>query len=241
MKFEDLMKQKDDYEIKQRRIELEEEVSVHHCKISFLVILVVVKKFFFAFMTIVFQIEKLQAELDEEQTVNKVLQCALHGPVISQPCLSTLLPPKVRPRVLFLRQLSKVGRIITKALAMQVQALLRELAMVEEEIIWLERKVDELKMRTYHEKKHTRELRLHQKPKRRVRRGNRTQLSGQGSASEISNKDLHVRTRSQNYEDYKKERNNSNRRASVGSELELLRISSTGIDFAGKLPTASED
>lgn len=40
---------------------------------------------------------------------------------------------------------------------MQVQVLLAELALVEEEIIWLERKVDKLKLSLYQEKKQTRE------------------------------------------------------------------------------------
>ncbi|KAL5734697.1 hypothetical protein ACOSP7_032558 [Xanthoceras sorbifolium] len=176
MKFEDLlMQQKEDHENKQKRVDLEDEV------------------------------EKLQAELDEEQTVNKVLQCALHGPVISHPCLSSLLPP-------------------------QVQALLGELAMVEEEIVWSERKVEELKMRLYHEKQHTKELQLQQKQKRRLQRGNHIQLSGPRSPSVINNnKDLQIRTRSQNYEEYRKsEKMNSYRRASVGSEIELLHMSSTG-------------
>lgn len=40
---------------------------------------------------------------------------------------------------------------------MQVQILLTELTMVEEEIIWLERKVDELKLNLYQEKKQTKD------------------------------------------------------------------------------------
>ncbi|TXG49797.1 hypothetical protein EZV62_025672 [Acer yangbiense] len=183
MKFEDyLMQQKDDHDHvqdnnKQKRVDLEDEV------------------------------EKLLAELDGEQTLNKVLQCALHRPVvISHPSLSSLLPP-------------------------QVQALLGEMAMVEEEIICLERKVEEMKMRLYHEKKHNRELQLHQKQKRRMRRGNHI-LSGSPTPSLInnnnnSNKDLQVRTRSQNYEESRLEKMNGYRRASVGSEMELLHMSST--------------
>ncbi|KAK2637492.1 hypothetical protein Ddye_032284 [Dipteronia dyeriana] len=180
MKFEDyLMQQKDDHDHdnnKQKRVDLEEEV------------------------------EKLQAVLDGEHTLNKVLQCALHGPGIS-PSISSLVPP-------------------------QVQALLSEVAMVEEEIICLERKVEEMKMRLYNEKKHNRELQLHQKQKRRMRRGNHI-LSGSPSPSVInnnnkSNKDLQVRTRSQNYEECRLEKMNSYRRASVGSEMELLHMSTTG-------------
>lgn len=57
---------------------------------------------------------------------------------------------------------------------MQVQVLLAELAMVEEEIIWLERKVDKLKLSLYHEKKQTREW---QPPKVRRRPRQLKQLS----------------------------------------------------------------
>ncbi|KAI9157480.1 hypothetical protein LWI28_023250 [Acer negundo] len=194
MKFEDyLMQRKDDQDHhdhvhennKQKRVDLEEEV------------------------------EKLLAELDGEQTLNKVFQCALHRPVvIPHPSLSSLLLPP------------------------QVQTVLSEMAMVEEEIICLERKVEEMKMRLYHEKKHNRELQLHQKQKRRMRRGNHI-LSRSSTPSLInnnnnnnnnnnSNKDLQVRTRSQNYEECRLEKKmNSYRRASVGSEMDLLHMSST--------------
>ncbi|KAJ4969019.1 hypothetical protein NE237_015720 [Protea cynaroides] len=63
----------------------------------------------------------LQAELDDELKLNQVLQCALHGQIVSRPSLSSLLP-------------------------IQVQVLLAELAMVEEEIIFLETKVEELSL-----------------------------------------------------------------------------------------------
>ncbi|KAJ4719892.1 Protein of unknown function, DUF547 [Melia azedarach] len=145
------------------------------------------------------EVEKLQAELDGEVTLNKVLQSALEGPVISHPCLSSLLPPKVH-------------------------ALLKELAMVEEEIFWLERKVEELKMRLYREKKHTKGWQ--QKQQRRLQRGNHL-LCGPGSPSRL-NKDLQVRTRSQNYEELRKERMRSYRRASVGSASELISLTPTG-------------
>lgn len=78
------------------------------------------------------EVQKLQEDLDAELKLSKILQCALQGPVQSCPCLSKLLPS-------------------------QVQVLLAELALVEEEIIWLERKVDKLKLSLYQEKKQTRE------------------------------------------------------------------------------------
>ncbi|KAL3521109.1 hypothetical protein ACH5RR_019258 [Cinchona calisaya] len=78
------------------------------------------------------EVEKLQQELQGELQLQRVLQCALQQPFHSRQCLSSLLPPKV-------------------------QILLTELTMVEEEIIWLERKVDELKLNLYQEKKQTKE------------------------------------------------------------------------------------
>ncbi|KAL6980542.1 hypothetical protein U1Q18_022185 [Sarracenia purpurea var. burkii] len=76
------------------------------------------------------EVEKLQEDLGAELKLSKILKCALQGPVHSCPCLSNLLPSKV-------------------------QELLAELAMVEEEIVWLERKVDDLKLRLYQEKTKT--------------------------------------------------------------------------------------
>ncbi|XP_042514792.1 uncharacterized protein LOC122089269 [Macadamia integrifolia] len=90
---------------KQRRIDLEEEVAM------------------------------LEAELDDEQKLNRVLQCALHGQAVSRPSLSSLLPR-------------------------QVQVLLAELEMVEEEIIFLERKVEELRLCLDQEKRLNKEHQL---------------------------------------------------------------------------------
>ena len=38
---------------------------------------------------------KLQAELEQQHRVNRVLQCALHGPVVCHSCLCSLLPVEV--------------------------------------------------------------------------------------------------------------------------------------------------
>ncbi|MED6167606.1 hypothetical protein PIB30_004417 [Stylosanthes scabra] len=59
--------------------------------------------------------------------MNRVLRCALQGPVFSLPLIPSVFPP-------------------------QVHELLEELAMVEEEIVLLERKVKELKLRLYQER-----------------------------------------------------------------------------------------
>ncbi|CAI9092388.1 OLC1v1027610C1 [Oldenlandia corymbosa var. corymbosa] len=76
------------------------------------------------------EVKKLQQELDGELQLQRALQCVWEQPFHSSRYITSLLPPKV-------------------------QMLLTELTMVEEEIIWLERKVDELKLKLYQEKKQT--------------------------------------------------------------------------------------
>ncbi|GMH04272.1 hypothetical protein Nepgr_006111 [Nepenthes gracilis] len=73
------------------------------------------------------EVEELQERLNGELLLNGVLRSALRGPALSCHYLSLKLPIKV-------------------------QVLLAELAMVEEEIIWLERKVEKLKLKLYREK-----------------------------------------------------------------------------------------
>ncbi|KAL3523829.1 hypothetical protein ACH5RR_016663 [Cinchona calisaya] len=73
------------------------------------------------------EVDKLQQKLDGELQLQRVLQCALQQPFQYCQNLSSL-PPKV-------------------------QMLLTELTTVEEEIIWLEREVGELKLNLYQEKK----------------------------------------------------------------------------------------
>ncbi|CAN1257512.1 hypothetical protein LINPERPRIM_LOCUS9622 [Linum perenne] len=42
------------------------------------------------------EVKELQADLDEQQAIGKVLQSALHGPVLPpHPCIASLLPPQV--------------------------------------------------------------------------------------------------------------------------------------------------
>ncbi|XP_076903805.1 uncharacterized protein LOC143558958 [Bidens hawaiensis] len=83
------------------------------------------------------EVEQLEEELEDELKLSKVLQYALDGPCC--PCLSTQthLPYKIKE-------------------------LLTELATVEEEIKWLERKVHKLNLSLYIEKKQTREWELQQ-------------------------------------------------------------------------------
>ncbi|GAV90366.1 DUF547 domain-containing protein/Lzipper-MIP1 domain-containing protein [Cephalotus follicularis] len=150
------------------------------------------------------EVENLQAELDKEQALNKILQCALHRPVSSQLCLTSLLPP-------------------------QVQALLAELALAEKEILWLERKVQMLKIGLYHEKKQTKgwQMQHSQLPRvRKVQQQNHLQC-GLDSRSILSD-DIYHRSRSQNYDEFDRDKLRSYRRSSVGSAGEALSMSSTG-------------
>ncbi|KAJ6900352.1 hypothetical protein NC652_026463 [Populus alba x Populus x berolinensis] len=146
------------------------------------------------------EVEKLQAELDEEQAINKVLQCALHGSVSSHPCLATLIPP-------------------------QVQSLLAELAMVEEEIVWLERKVDELKLNLYQERKQNKEWKRQPQQLKKMKQQNQLPPSGLENRSVLED-DFNQLSRSQHYDEYKKEKMKF-RRPSVGSAAEMLSMLST--------------
>ncbi|GMI72569.1 hypothetical protein like AT2G39690 [Hibiscus trionum] len=143
------------------------------------------------------EVDKLQAELDEEKQVNKVLRRALEGSplLLSQqpPLLPSLLPP-------------------------QVQALLAELATVEEEIVWLERKIDDLKLKLYQEKKLTQEWKIRQHQ-------HRNRLIGGPDIDGGDN--LKHRTRSQNYEIIGKGKLKDHRRASMGSATDILSLSSS--------------
>ncbi|XP_022765159.1 LOW QUALITY PROTEIN: uncharacterized protein LOC111310201 [Durio zibethinus] len=138
------------------------------------------------------EVDNLQAELDEEKEVNRVLRRALQGPMLSQRLVSSLLPP-------------------------QVQALLAELAMVEEEILWLERKIDELKMKLYQEKKETKEWKMRQLQQLRQQ--------DQLTCDPGNDDDLKQRTRSQNYEVFRKGTIKSRRKGSMGSALDILSLS----------------
>ncbi|KAI9387626.1 hypothetical protein POPTR_010G202900v4 [Populus trichocarpa] len=146
------------------------------------------------------EVEKLQAELDEEQAINKVLQCALHGSVSSHPCLATLIPP-------------------------QVQSLLAELAMVEEEIVWLERKVDELKLNLYQEVKQNKEWKRQPQHQKKMKQQNQLPPIGLENRSVLED-DFNQLSRSQHYDEYRKEKMKF-RRPSVGSAAEMLSMLST--------------
>ena len=103
---------------------------------------------------------------------------------------------------------------------MQVQALFAELAMVEEEILGFERKIDELKMKLYQEKKHTKEWKMQQLQQQQQKLQHQNQfICGPGNDN-----DLKQRTRSPNYEVFNKGKIKSHRRASMGSALDILSL-----------------
>ncbi|KAA8534201.1 hypothetical protein F0562_031606 [Nyssa sinensis] len=144
------------------------------------------------------EVEKLKEELDGELKLKKVLQCALQRPIHSCPCLSLLLP-------------------------FQVQVLLAELAMVEEEITWLERKVEDLKLRLFQEQQQTKEWEMLQLQPVCRHRQQKHLLCGRGNRTELNN----LLSRSQNYEHYMKYKVVKDRRASLGSAMDIQSMSST--------------
>ncbi|GJV78745.1 putative ternary complex factor MIP1, partial [Tanacetum coccineum] len=86
------------------------------------------------------EVKELEAELEDELKLSKILEYALDGPIHPPcPCFST-----------------------QTHLPFKIKELLTELATVEEEILWLERKVDKLNLSLYLEKKQTREWELQQ-------------------------------------------------------------------------------
>ncbi|KAE7996775.1 hypothetical protein FH972_001466 [Carpinus fangiana] len=143
------------------------------------------------------EVKKLQAELDGEQALNKVLRFALQGPVSSHLSLSSVVPP-------------------------QVQVLLEELAMVQEEITWLERKVEELKLSLHQEREENVEGEIQNF--RRLPEDSHDLLCVPENWSLLDDQ----RSRSQNYyDDFSKERITRQRRLSLGSVPEILSMSST--------------
>uniref|UniRef100_A0A0A9A4Z7 Ternary complex factor MIP1 leucine-zipper domain-containing protein n=1 Tax=Arundo donax TaxID=35708 RepID=A0A0A9A4Z7_ARUDO len=77
-----------------------------------------------------FEVSELETVLEKEQRLGRVLQCSLQGRVVCHCCFSTLVPTKVR-------------------------GLLAELAVVEDEIFYLEKKVDDLQLRLRREQRWT--------------------------------------------------------------------------------------
>ncbi|XP_048135395.1 uncharacterized protein LOC115726724 isoform X3 [Rhodamnia argentea] len=102
----------------------------------------------------------------------------------------------------------------------QVQALLSELAMVEEEIVWLEGKIKDMKLRLYQEKKYTHEWQMLQQPRRRRQPDRCIEYQAELREHEQPSK-MHY------LEESRKQKRIGQRRASVGSASDMLSISST--------------
>ncbi|KEH28256.1 transcription factor, putative [Medicago truncatula] len=130
------------------------------------------------------EVVQLQARLKDEESLNRVLLCAsLHGPVCSLQHIPSVFPP-------------------------QVHELLEELALVEEEITLLERKVKELKDKLYQERNDDADWKV------RHRRQPKLCNQFQGSFS-------------QNYEVFTKGRKSKDRRASLSSAMDIHSLFST--------------
>ncbi|WCJ19628.1 hypothetical protein M5689_001912 [Euphorbia peplus] len=155
------------------------------------------------------EVESLKSVLEEEEAINKVLHCALHGPVSSiQPSLSSSLPP-------------------------QIQGLISELAMVEEEIIWLERKVDDLKLTLYQERKQIDKWKIQKKQQRKLRQLPPTRPRNQS----VLNDDLYQLSKSQHYEEFRKEKMKFRR----GLSAEGMSRGSTSDDKSRRTSMQKED
>ncbi|KAG2723756.1 hypothetical protein I3760_02G184500 [Carya illinoinensis] len=154
------------------------------------------------------EVGMLEAELKEEQALNRILRFALQGPISSRPSLCSSVPP-------------------------QVQVLLEELAKVHEEILWLERKVEDLKLSLYQESKRSREREME----------HLTSIPEDGHlrcGPEIRSSVLNdQRSRSENRDhEFRKERIIKERRPSLGSVSKILSMSSTR--SSGKLKFLSK-
>ncbi|KAJ1399334.1 Ternary complex factor MIP1, leucine-zipper [Sesbania bispinosa] len=141
------------------------------------------------------EVVQLQAQLKGEEALNRVLLCALHGPVCSLPLIPSVFPP-------------------------QVHELLEELAMVEEEIILLERKVKELKLRLCQERDQTIDWEIHHKRQPKLY----NQFRGSFGYESMITKQ---RSSSHNYEVFTRGKKAKDRRASLGSALDIHSLFST--------------
>ncbi|CAH8359922.1 unnamed protein product [Eruca vesicaria subsp. sativa] len=131
---------------------------------------------------------KMQGELEEEQALNKALRGILRGPVMSQPRLSLLLLPP------------------------QVQDIIEELAIVEAEILCLEKQIQDLKHDVYTERRHNQELEakfderqeermMMMTPKKLLQRQNHLPWEPDNNITKMRPKDLKQRSRLQGCED----------------------------------------
>ncbi|PIA39166.1 hypothetical protein AQUCO_02700384v1 [Aquilegia coerulea] len=150
------------------------------------------------------EVIELQADLDKEHKLNRVLQCALHEPTTSsRPRVSSWLP---------------------------IQMLLAEVTIVEQEILCLERKFEELKICLCQEKKQTNDWRLFQQQQHQqklqmhyiCRSGHRRKRRNRQSPLE----------QSFNSADFRSQRPSTERKTSLGSASDITTTSSSQfIDF----------
>lgn len=141
------------------------------------------------------EVEELKEELEGQLQLKTVLQYALQRPNVgSFPCLSTL------PR--------------------RIQHLLEEVVTVEEEIAWLERKVDVLKLRLYREKELAKKWEILQLKQVQHQRLISKQLPPPRPI--LKDVELPVASRSSNYHQLRKQcRIRKERRASVGAFMDF--------------------
>nr|CAD1839735.1 unnamed protein product [Ananas comosus var. bracteatus] len=101
------------------------------------------------------EVGELESVLEKEQQLSQILQSSLHGQLVCPSCLSSLVPPEV-----YLKSSLQKASVepIMRSKLVQVQVLLSELATIEEEIIWLERKVDDVRLCLSQERKQIKEL-----------------------------------------------------------------------------------
>ncbi|XP_057978976.1 uncharacterized protein LOC131165321 isoform X2 [Malania oleifera] len=157
------------------------------------------------------EVAKLQAELEEQQKLNRVLHCALHGPFLCQPCLSSFLP-------------------------LQVQVLLTELAMVEEEIVWLESKVEKLKLGLYQQKKHTKLWEAQQQQQHTVQQEERHLLRQLQNQTDEPNEKIKQHLDSVLHEEFRKYKVKREGKAPLPSpsEFQMMCSITSNEDMAGK-------
>lgn len=110
-------------------------------------------------------------------------------------------------------------------LASQVQKLLSELAMVEEEIVWLERKVEEMNLRLHQERKQNQhwQMMMHLKSSRR---GKPRHVLGGGSEYQTELKELQQIPKPK-YSVELRKHNHPRRKACIGSSSYTQCIDST--------------
>ncbi|CAN4101961.1 unnamed protein product [Withania somnifera] len=154
------------------------------------------------------EVEELREELDGQLQLKTVLQYSLQRPNVgSCPCLSLSL----------------------STLPRRVQHLLQEVFTAEEEIVWLERKVDALKLKLYREKELAEKWEMlqlkqvhHQQHQRLISKPLPPPPRGPVLLKDVEQP---VTSRSHNYQQLRKQcRIRKERRASVGSSIDFHTI-----------------